>query len=1176
MNSCQPYADRLVDLVYELLDEEEAEEVRRHVDGCEDCSHRVERLMAEQKLLAKAAKIYRDVRAFEKPSVPFEAAERRATVREKAAPSTTTSPHRPIRRWLAWAVAAAVLLTLGVTYGMYQRRLGTLASELESARNKLASLDSEIAATLDRLQEGKKQLPERLKEEVIQLAAMGPASVRPGQRQSVRVQVKDFSGAPAFARLTARLLDKRSKRELLKASTSAVNGAAELPLTIPETVAAGNAELELSATTAYARQVLAQEVKIEPLAYRLHLSLNKPEYHAGELMFFRVVILDTATHRPPSVPMRLYAALVDSKGVEVQRWIGLSDGYGVAAGELALPASLPGGEYALTVRPLETEQSVEVVPAKQAFAIRSVDEPQLALPRTSYFPGETIEAACRLSHAAGQPRKLSVELVPAGPKSREKRRSLASGTIQLGKSSSTRVRLVIPHDAPPGEYDLAVGYGKAGLRLRQRIAVLPVPLIELFPEGGNLVADVPNRVYYRITVPRSERGDPSLRISDANGTLRQGVAVEHRIETSWSRVFLGTFEITPRQQQQLVFTAALQGKPPVRRPAPEIAPTGVALRVSNVVDREGEAMRATVYSSGRGRRLLVTVAKDGNVIDQRDLWATADGTAVELAAPQGVSAVTVYELQPSGAVPMAERLVYRAPSRYLDLTARVESKPDRKLHVDIRITDEAKKAVAARLGINVGDERVLQVGRYRQASLPAFFLLAGSPLPGDLESSVLFLREGQKEARQFEYFLSIDGWRRFGQLPKGNTQWVDASPVRETRVFVTDNRDQAERTYRERLKSALENLILKTVDQHQQLTQQRETEASRVAALAAAVRDYRQLPGRYLMAGLGLALLLSLAAGVLLLMYGGYRVLRRESPTGAFASAFVTLLVCLVVYGISRHWTVLPVPVDDATTRVVERTPPPVPMIDVDRVVDLFARGNARNVTGTLKLAHARPQPIEADRETAVAMDVSPTNKMRVASADLATDLQSDFSAADFLGISRSVRYRSAQSRQAMLGRLLKKSVRSSPLMTPGGKGASPPSVRPGIAVPSVSPPAGAIPAPHGRPEGASQPKKDQAPAAGAFAPKLGMGRGAANQIDARYFRIFSQPSDYRYRRADGTPLSWGTLLWLPNARCDKGQFTTAVETPAGNGRYRVLIAGHTRDGRLGCTVTTVTVVPRR
>src|SRR4051812_28654545 len=111
MRPCDECAERLLDFVYGLLEGDELQETREHLQSCADCQAALQQVQGEQSLMARAARAIDDVPEFTLPSETIE------TMPASAAPGplpivgTNAKPGRPIwqRPRLAWTIAASLL-----------------------------------------------------------------------------------------------------------------------------------------------------------------------------------------------------------------------------------------------------------------------------------------------------------------------------------------------------------------------------------------------------------------------------------------------------------------------------------------------------------------------------------------------------------------------------------------------------------------------------------------------------------------------------------------------------------------------------------------------------------------------------------------------------------------------------------------------------------------------------------------------------------------------------------------------------------------------------------------------------------------------------------------------------------------------------------------------------------
>ena len=156
---------------------------------------------------------------------------------------------------------------------------------------------------------------------------------------------------------------------------------------------------------------------------------------------------------------------------------------------------------------------------------------------------------------------------------------------------------------------------------------------------------------------------------------------------------------------------------------------------------------------------------------------------------------------------------------------------------------------------------------------------------------------------------------------------------------------------------------------------------------------------------------------------------------------------------------------------------------------------------------------------------------------------------------------------------------------TPDGGGASPNAKKPGPAGPQSAPGTGAPPPPSPLPTAAPI-EPGHAPPAALPVPKskAGVATEKADRTEKEAIEVLirrarqgleyrsgprSAPSSAYSRLIDPTTLLWNPLLIVPAAGA-----SLSIDVPAGPARYRILILGHTEDGRFGSFEDRLVVTP--
>src|SRR5690242_13881211 len=101
MLSCETCRAWMLEYLYDLLEGDDAQAFQAHLTGCPACQSELVKAKGQQQLLAAAAKMaFPEVR-FTAPPAP-------------QPPVVLLQRPRRVRPWRRWAVAASVLLALGV------------------------------------------------------------------------------------------------------------------------------------------------------------------------------------------------------------------------------------------------------------------------------------------------------------------------------------------------------------------------------------------------------------------------------------------------------------------------------------------------------------------------------------------------------------------------------------------------------------------------------------------------------------------------------------------------------------------------------------------------------------------------------------------------------------------------------------------------------------------------------------------------------------------------------------------------------------------------------------------------------------------------------------------------------------------------------------------------------
>lgn len=617
MMSCQHCQPLILDYSYGLLDEPEAVAIESHLRECATCSAVRNQVAQLQGLIARAAKSTFPRVRFDPASIktsPTTQSKTVAATRSIPAQSTNASllissgsvAQTESRKgvWIAWAIAAAVLLAIPGTaipvLGVLDRAeqvchstgdsvasANAAVAEVQEATNtyrrKSTDLDARVA-NAQQIQESlvanwvadEKNVAQFQTANKLPVDIHKPACVQPGAPNDFLLVLRDFALTPS-SRLVAEVRDQ----------TDAVIYSQKLPeqkdnhytLHLPaETWTKLKPESELFLVVSSeddrtgSKTRLQDKVQLFGPVYSTMLVTDRPGYRPGETVYFRSLTLDRSTFLPPNReqflryellgPQHFIAHrslsggtdLVRTRDGKVEPVLG-PDGKplrGVGCGAFTLPADLKEGDYVLRLSeiahpggyPGTLHDSVT-----RSIKIRGGESDayakQIGFSAASYSAGETVEAWAELK-LQDQPVTGAEVKVAAMADNAQVLNITAPIT---GADGRTSFRFTLPRNLEISDVRLKVTFTKKGKNFEESIVEL-VPVIghtvivEFYPEGGKLVAGLPCRVYIRATTPS---GHPV----DIRGTITDGRKVLGRVETLADRDQpganrgLGSFTFTP-------------------------------------------------------------------------------------------------------------------------------------------------------------------------------------------------------------------------------------------------------------------------------------------------------------------------------------------------------------------------------------------------------------------------------------------------------------------------------------------------------------------------------------------------------------------------------------------------------------------------------------------------------
>ncbi|WP_232293769.1 MG2 domain-containing protein [Stigmatella aurantiaca] len=484
--------------------------------------------------------------------------------------------------------------------------------------------------------------------------------------------------------------------------------------------------------------------------YLTFVSTDKPLYRPGEQVLARGLVLEANSRKPHPGSAQATIEIRGPKGdVVTSAQVQLQDS--VWGYRWLVPPDMAGGEYTLKVTsPWQGE-----APAERKFDVRAYRAPrlksQIEFLREGYGPGDTVTATLDVKRAEGG--------VPAGAKVTATALvdgvSVAQVPGTVNEKGLCTVSFKLPVNIERGEGSLAFAIEDGGV-VETAAKTLPILLqtldIAFYPEGGDLVAGLPTRVYFQAKTPAQKPADlTGVVIDPSTGQEVSRVRSEHEGR--------GRFELTPKAGAK--YALRIDEPSGIRKtfPLPEVKTRGGALRSSDEVIPAGKPVSLSVALAGMSRARVTLNQREVQVASAE---VSPQGTVT--LDPKGADGVLVATLWDPEGRPLAERLVFRQPAKAIAIEVRTDKKsyvPGDTVQLTARATQEGKP-VSAVVMLTVTDDAMLELIEKRDQApqLPVMVLL--EPEVQELADAQIYFDEKNPKSKQaVDLLLGTQGWRRF-------------------------------------------------------------------------------------------------------------------------------------------------------------------------------------------------------------------------------------------------------------------------------------------------------------------------------------------------------------------------------------------------------------------------------
>jgi len=483
---------------------------------------------------------------------------------------------------------------------------------------------------------------------------------------------------------------------------------------------------------------------------RIYVQVDKPLYQPGETIWFRSWDLRIKEASGDAVAGGVIYELINPKGAAIlTKRVTVSRG--MATNDFTLPEGIEGGEYTLRATSMDrqaTEDRPIIVSVYQAPRLKK----KLEFVRKAYGAGDDVTATIEIKRPTGEP----VANHPLRGTVWLDGESLAPVALTTNSDGGGLVRFKLPSRIEKGDGLLTVLVDDGGITesISKRVPIIMKKVdIAFFPEGSNMIAGLPTRLYFEAKTPLGKPADVEGRIIDDHGQAVASFSSYHD--------GLGRFAFTPgtgrTYSAEITKPVGVTEKYALPLPSAE----GCVLRAYDDLDGKTSALRVGVRCTS-ARKVIVTGMLRENLLDAAAV-DVADGAETvvylepkdaALSKAQGTARVTV----------LTEGLVYRNRRHLLNVKItpdRATYAPREQVALTLETSDETGAPTAAELAIAVVDDTVLSFADDKTGHMLSRVYLE-QEIPGKVEEPrPYFDLTEPKSALAMDLLMGSRGWRRF-------------------------------------------------------------------------------------------------------------------------------------------------------------------------------------------------------------------------------------------------------------------------------------------------------------------------------------------------------------------------------------------------------------------------------
>jgi hypothetical protein len=487
---------------------------------------------------------------------------------------------------------------------------------------------------------------------------------------------------------------------------------------------------------------------------RVYVQTDKPLYKPSETIWFEVFVRNESDMKPSQHSEIVHLEFINPKG-SIEKELHLIARNGRASGDIALDEEIAGGLYKLKAYTNWQKNDQNALLFEKEITIQRVVLPNLRMKldfeKEGYGKGAEVQANIELKTLANAPLANYDFTFKASLKGE----SFTDGKGKTNAEGKSQVKFNLPKDleTADGLLNVLIQYNGQRESISRSIPIKLSNLnLEFFPEGGEMLTGMDNKVAFRVL-------DEFGKTADIEGVILNQKG-EQVCKFGSYHDGMGNFLFKPSASEK--YTAKIIEPQGVEKTykLPDAIQRGYTIGVK----RQSKESITLNLKTTENEALSVVAQMRGQWLESQTIQAKSGNNEIEINTSNYPMGVVLFTLFDSKGIERSERLVFVNQDKQMNVeisTDKDKYLPREKVVMTIRTTDERGIGIPATLSLSVVDDKLLSFADDKQGHILSKLLLEPD-LKGEIhEPNFYFDPKEEKAPTAMDLLMMTQGWRKF-------------------------------------------------------------------------------------------------------------------------------------------------------------------------------------------------------------------------------------------------------------------------------------------------------------------------------------------------------------------------------------------------------------------------------